>query len=87
MIKPTLEQTIVRMTAEILNDMARGIVPTTAASFSELHDYVDANCYGGFEALHDSVDAEDPQARDALWQYMNDAQNAVDTWLRTRVTA
>ncbi len=33
--------------AEILADIATGTVPATVASFSELHDYVDANGYGG----------------------------------------
>lgn len=85
MNKPNLEQTVALMTAEILRDMACGIAPLTAASFGELHDYVDANCYGNFEALHDSFDAENPAAREALWQFMNDAQTAVDRWLRERV--
>ena len=80
-----LEATIALMKAEILRDMACGIVPLTAASFGELHDCVDANCYGNFEALHDNVDAEDEAARAALWQFMNDAQTAVDRWLRERV--
>lgn len=84
MNKLNLEQTVALMTAEILRDMACGIVPLTVTSFSELHDYVDANCYGGFEALHDTVDTEDEAACEALWQFMNDAQTAVDHWLRTR---
>jgi hypothetical protein len=40
--------TIARMKSEILAHIASGRVPATVASFSELHDYVDANCYGGF---------------------------------------
>ncbi len=28
---------------EILEDIEAGIVPTTVATFSELHDYIDAN--------------------------------------------
>lgn len=82
MNKPNLEQTVALMTAEILRDMACGIVPLTVASFSELHDYVDANCYGGFEALMDDTDAEDEEACETLWQFMNDAQTAVDHWLQ-----
>lgn len=84
MNKPNLEQTVALMTAEILRDMACGIVPLTVTSFSELHDYVNANCYGNFEALHDNFDAENSAAREALRQFMNDAQTAVDNWLRTR---
>lgn len=43
-----LNQTIARMKSEILADIAAGTIPATVASFSELHDYVDANEYGGF---------------------------------------
>lgn len=33
---------------EIEDDMMTGTVPRDVASFGDLHDYVDANCYGGF---------------------------------------
>lgn len=36
-----------RSKREILDDIAKGVVPSDVASFSELHDYVDANEYGG----------------------------------------
>lgn len=54
---------------EILDDIAQEVVPATVGTFSELHDYVDANCYGGacddfttitlgdFNAMSDAVDA------------------------------
>lgn len=45
---PDLQATIQRMKSEILADIAAGLVPASVASFSELHDYVDANEYGGF---------------------------------------
>lgn len=36
-----------RAEKEILSDMQKGIVSINCDSFSELHDYVDANYYGG----------------------------------------
>lgn len=39
-----------RMKAEILQDVKAGIVPSTVSEFAELHDFVDANCYGGLKA-------------------------------------
>jgi len=37
-----------QITREILQDIDDGIVPPDVNSFSALHDYVDANTYGGF---------------------------------------
>lgn len=36
-----------RSKREITADIVAGTLPTTVSTFSELHDYVDANCYGG----------------------------------------
>ena len=48
----TIEQATEQAKAEILADVAAGTVPQACASFSELHDYVDANGYGGaFEEM------------------------------------
>ena len=33
--------------SQILDDVADGTIPSTVATYSELHDYVDANMYGG----------------------------------------
>lgn len=62
--------TIARMKREILVDIEDGLVPTTVRSFSELHDHVDANEYGGLcsDAPASMTDAET-------------AQNAVNEWL------
>ena len=43
-----LPETVARMKTEILADIAAGTVPASVFTFSELHDYVDANEYGGF---------------------------------------
>lgn len=62
-----------RMKREILVDVRKGVVPVTCASFSALHDYVDANCYGGF-----CEEGFDPNQTDDV----NTAQNAVDLWIK-----
>jgi hypothetical protein len=55
----TLEQAIERSKSEILGDVAEGTVPATCASYSELHDYVDANGYGGaFEHDFDNEETD-----------------------------
>lgn len=75
---------------EILTDMSNGVVPYTVNSFSELHDYVDANCYGGLcnERVMDGLisffggrDADEAMP-DGLMAYINNAQDIVDGWLR-----
>jgi len=59
---------------ELIRDMGKGIVPQTVVDFGTLHDYVDANTYGGFC---------DP-ARRADWGSadMNAVQNRVNAWLK-----
>jgi hypothetical protein len=65
------EEILNRMKAEIIADMSSGVVPNNVRSFSELHDYVDANCYGGFcDKLDVDVDM------------LNSLQCEIDHWLR-----
>jgi len=77
---------------EVLADIISGIVPTTVNSFSELHDYVDANCYGSFcedeyfEFLIQNFGGRDenegmPQG---MLDFMNQVQDNIDSWLKTR---
>lgn len=62
-----------RAKSEILADVAAGIVPNTCASYSELHDYVDANGYGGaFERPFDNNETD----------FWNAVQDAVDRWIK-----
>ena len=65
---------IARMKWEILRDIRAGLVPPTVNSFSQLHDHVDANGYGGaFEdTAHDVSDVD----------FWNVAQGVIDRWLR-----
>lgn len=71
--KPNLEATVARMKSEILYDMAVGRVPRTVKSFSELHDHVDANEYGGF--------CEDGYEMSEGCEFENAAQDTVHVWL------
>jgi hypothetical protein len=68
-----LRQVVERAKAEILADVASGTVPSTCASFSELHDYTDANGYGGaFEHPFDNNETD----------FWNAVQTAVDGWIK-----
>ena len=76
-----------KMKCEILADMQAGVVPASVKNFSELHDYVDANCYGGSEALLDELDAsatgdtEHTKALGTLCDLMNPAMEIINEWL------
>jgi len=68
-----LRRVVERAKAEILADVAAGTVPNTCASFSELHDYTDANGYGGaFERPFDNNETD----------FWNAVQDAVDAWIK-----
>lgn len=70
-----------RMKREILADMASGRVPGTVTTFSELHDHVDANEYGGF-----CDDANGPfggfWSADWCTWFVNAAQDEIHKWLQ-----
>jgi hypothetical protein len=70
--------TVERCKAEILADVADGVVPAEVGSFSELHNFVDANCYGGAEESW----AEEDAGCDAFCAFWNRVQNAVDSWIK-----
>lgn len=78
-----------RMKEEITEDVASGRVPNFVTTFAQLHDYVDANCYGGFcndyefSMLSTFFGGDGDSAPDAMVEFMNEAQTAVDAWLRT----
>jgi hypothetical protein len=68
-----LRQVVERAKTEILADVTAGTVPNTCASFSELHDYTDANGYGGaFERPFDNEETD----------FWNAVQDAVDRWIK-----
>jgi hypothetical protein len=78
------------MKQEIIDDIKAGRVPANCPSFSALNDYVDANCYGGFceedemQALMDHFGGfeEDEGMPAALIDYLNEAQNSIDRWIK-----
>ncbi len=81
----TINEAITRSKAEILIDVASGIVPETCASFSELHDYVDANGYGGaFENTPLCADDDSNIAEcHANVDFWNTVQASVDQWIKS----
>ncbi len=44
---PSLERIVAAMKAHVLQLIEIGQVPSEIASFTQLHDYCDANCLGG----------------------------------------
>lgn len=86
MIKaPDLVDVVARIKEEILYDIARGVVPSTCSSFSELHDYVDANCYGGFcdDEFSDKFGLpSDIGFSEEVYEFVNNAQMSIDQWLK-----
>lgn len=72
-----------RAKAEILRDIAAGIVPATVRNFSELHDHVDANGYGGAFESDDHAD-ESTARREAerVSDFWNRVQGDLDAWLQ-----
>lgn len=86
---PNPADLVSRMKDEVLRDVFIGTVPADVASFGDLHDYVDANCYGGvceddlFEALvtHFGGDLAEGGIPDAMTDYLNAAQDAVNAWI------
>ncbi|WP_343466294.1 hypothetical protein AAI421_17995 [Rhodococcus aetherivorans] len=61
---------------EILADIAEGTVPADVASFSELHDYVDANGYAD-ELVSKREESE-------TWvDFVNAITDEIDAWIRS----
>lgn len=65
---------------EILGDVKDGAVPADVSSFSELHDHVDANEYGGLcdDRLLDGDDGFPEWVTDMA----NETQSLVDQWIK-----
>lgn len=84
---PTLAEVVQRMKDEILKDMAEGTVPRSVKDFSELHDYVDANCYGGFcddeymSKMWAHFGCGPDDCPEEVYELVNAAQSAVHEWL------
>lgn len=67
--RPYTDEDVARIVArvkdEVLKDIADGTVPEDVADFSTLHDFVDANTYGGL-ADYENDPTTDPVVK-ALW--------------------
>ena len=81
---------IASMKLGIINDINAGIIPPTVKSFSELHNYVDANEYGGFcidtfaDELIELFGGRDENERppEAFNLFIHEAQNIIDAWIK-----
>lgn len=68
---------------QILDDISKGLVPASIKSFSELHNYVDANEYGDLVDLYES--GGHFASYDRWIDYCNEAQSQLDTWIKTQL--
>lgn len=86
----TLEDLVAQIKREVLEDMRSGRVPSNVRSYGNLHDYVDANCYGGmcederFDACIAQFGGRDEHEGmpDGMIDLLNNAHDAVGEWLR-----
>lgn len=85
----TKEEIIAQCKAEIQADIAAGFVSADVSSFGGLHDYVDANCYGGFcdDEIADAMiahfggrDEHDGMPK-GMHNLIDEVQDAINTWL------
>jgi hypothetical protein len=72
-MKIDIDKMVAQGKSEILEDIKNGRVPSTVGSFGELHDYVDANWYGGLFDL----DIEESNDFDAI----NKLQDTLNVWI------
>lgn len=70
-----IQHIVEQMKHEILDDMRRGLVPSTCHDFTELQEYVDANMYA------DTAITELGYSERWL-ELANATQGIVDTWLK-----
>jgi glycosyltransferase involved in cell wall biosynthesis len=76
-----LDETVKLAKQQILEDIASGVVPATVSTFGELHDYVDANEYGGLcDMMSDHRDENDDPA-EWFCTFCNRVQDALHQWL------
>ncbi|SPS02218.1 MULTISPECIES: hypothetical protein [Cupriavidus] len=71
--------------AQIQQEIASGRIPPTVKTFSELHDFVDANEFGGLCADEGDLPRLFPRITEsdaeAFCEAANQVQQALDTWL------
>jgi hypothetical protein len=71
-----INATVERAKREILNDIRTGRVPETVSSFAELHDYLDANEYGGLTTRDDVAGTFEDYI-----EFGNTVQDILHQWL------
>lgn len=88
---PEYQAVIDRMMTEVLADIKSGQVPATVASFSQLHDHVDANEYGGacepdaefpYGEPPDADGPRDEKYVETVCAFWNRCQTAIDDWIK-----
>jgi hypothetical protein len=79
---PTAAALAAAMKAEISDLIKAGTIPESVASFSELHDYIDANMLG--EDLFPELDDDDETGEqlDRWVDVFNPASSEVSAWLK-----
>lgn len=88
MIVITADAVAKKIKFEIIRDVQSGKVPSTVKSYAELHNYVDANLYGGAEHLLNwsdigaTNDDEHCQAMNKVLAVLNPASDLVDDWIK-----
>ena len=82
-------QATTTMIQEIMDDVRSGTVPQDVATFSRLHDYVDANEYGGFcddevsDALEHYFRRQNDEGIPAeMIDFFNECQSDINEWLQ-----
>lgn len=69
---------------EIRDDVRAGIVPYDVGGFGELHDFVDANGYGGAFEWPDDATWQDNTPGDyteSHWRFWCDVQDSLHLWI------
>jgi hypothetical protein len=74
--KPTLDEVVAKMKEELIDYVMDGVVPLPVDSYSELHDYFDANCLAGMEQLWCTIGPDESTT------LFNEASNIVDAWIK-----
>ena len=68
---------------EIMSDVRKGIVPPSVPDFSTLHDYVDANLYGGADYWPNMPsETDDERYVNEFCRFWNAVQDSVDAWIK-----
>ena len=86
---PSHDELVAAIKAEVLERMREGTIPEDVKSFSDLHDYCDANCLGGlcesktFDALwsHFAGSESVETMPQGMLDLINKVQETVHAWL------